>query len=110
MPKKVLKEEQLTTPETKEILDKIDEESLGEFQRRVLDFSTKFSKMSGKDSRKLMKKLIADLELSEIEAIQIINAMPESPEEVRSILAVKGRTFQTGFFEEILKLLAKFRK
>ena len=52
MPKEILKEEPLTIAEAKEILNKVDKESLGEFQRRVLDYSQKISKLSGKNAKK----------------------------------------------------------
>lgn len=110
MPKEILKEEPLTIAEAKEILNKVDKESLGEFQRRVLDYSQKISKLSGKNAKKLMKKLIGEHKLTQNEAIQIVNAMPETMEEIRSILAIKGRTFESEFFDEVLKSLGKFRK
>ncbi len=110
MPKKILKVREITIDEAKEILDKVDEEDLGEFQRRVFEFAQKFSKLSSKDAKKLIKKLTEDLELRMSEAIQIVNCMPETVEEIRSILAVKGRTFQTEFFKEVLKILNEYRK
>ena len=110
MPKKILKVKEITIDEAKEILEKVDEEDLGEFQRRVLEFAQRFSKLSSSNAKKLVKKLTEDFELKMNEAIQIVNCMPETVEEIRSILAVKGRTFQTEFFEKILKILNGFRK
>ena len=110
MPKNILKVKEITVDEAREILEKVDEEDLGEFQRRVLEFSKKFSKLSSSNAKKLVKKLTEDSELKINEAIQIVNCMPETVEEIRSILAVKGRTFQTEKFEEILNILNKFRK
>lgn len=110
LPKKILKEKEITIAEVKEILEKVDEEELGEFQRRVYEYSKKISSFKSGKVKKLVKKIIDVHKLTISEAIQIVNCMPGSVEEIRSILSVRGRTFQTNTFEEILKELNGFRK
>ncbi len=110
MPKKILKGKKITITEAREILEKVDEEELGEFQRRVYEYSKKFSSFKSVKVKRLVKKFIDVHKLTISEAIQIVNCMPDSVEEIRSILSVKGRTFQTNAFEGILKELHEFRK
>ena len=45
MPRKALKERLVTVPQVKEALDAIGEEQLDQFQRRSLDYATKFTKV-----------------------------------------------------------------
>ncbi len=110
LPKKIINEKKITIAEAREILEKVSEEDLGEFQRRVFEYTKKFPSLTGTDVKKLVKKLTEAHKLNINEAIQIINCMPESVEEIRSILAIKGRTFQIETFKDILKDLNEFRK
>ena len=110
LPKKILKEKKITISEAREILEKVDEAELGEFQRRVYEYSKKISSFKSSKVKKLVKKIIDVHKLTISEATQIVNCMPGSVEEIRSILSVKGRTFQTNTFEEILKELNEFKK
>ena len=109
MPKKVLKEQALTVPEVKEALESIGEEHLDQFQRRSLDYAVKFSKVDAKAAKDLVKKLMEEFELDEEEAVQIVNCMPESIEEIRTFLARGRRIVETSKLESILVFLDKFR-
>ncbi|NIP67597.1 RNA polymerase Rpb4, partial [Candidatus Bathyarchaeota archaeon] len=53
----------MTIPEVKKILESIGEEHLDQFQRRSLDYATKFSKTDSDVSEELVKKLIEDFDL-----------------------------------------------
>ncbi|NIU81842.1 RNA polymerase Rpb4, partial [Candidatus Bathyarchaeota archaeon] len=63
MPRKAIKERPVTIPEVKKILESIGEEHLDQFQRRSLDYATKFSKTDSDVSEELVKKLIEDFDL-----------------------------------------------
>ena len=45
MARKALKERTITVPQVKEALESIGEERLDQFQRRSLDYATKFAKV-----------------------------------------------------------------
>lgn len=109
MPEPV-KEKLLTLPEVKEILEAIGEENLDQFQRRTLDYATKFSKIDTKSARELVKRLVKEYELEEEEAIQIVNCMPESIEELRTFLAGGRRIIETSKLEAIIALLNEYRQ
>jgi len=110
IPKKELKERLLTVPQVKEMLEKIGEESLDQFQRRTLDFAAKFSKVDPKAAGELMDKLVGEFELDIEEAVQIINCMPESVEEIRVFLAGGRKIVETSKLEALLAFLNKYRK
>ena len=110
MPKKVLKEHIITLPQVNEMLKAIGEENLEQFQRRSLDYAAKFSKVDAGAIDEILKKLTEEFGLEEEEAVQIVNCMPESIEEIRTFLAGGRRIIETSKLEGILGLLNKYRK
>lgn len=110
MPRKVIDGKPISTPEAKRILEKAKEEELGEFQRRTFDYATKFSKLSATKAEKLVKDLTDRFQLERKDAIQIVNCLPGTIEELRTILAVKGRVIGTGQLEDILKAMDPYRE
>ncbi len=110
MARKALKERTITVPQVKEALEAIGEEQLDQFQRRSLDYATKFTKVDPSKVDTLVKELVEKFELEEEEAVQIINAMPESIQEIRVFLAGGRRIVETSKLEKILVFLNKHRK
>ncbi len=110
MPRKALKEKMLTVPEVKQLLEGLGEENLDQFQRRALDYTAKFTKVDTKSARKLVTGLIKNFELEEEEAVQLVNCMPESIEEIRVFLASGRKIVETHKLEEILEFLSESRK
>jgi len=110
MPKKVLKEKIVTIPQVKEMLESIGEEKLDQFQRRSLDYASKFSKIEAANAEELVDNLTGQLGLEEDEAVQVVNCMPESIEEIRVFLAAGRKIVETSKLEKILALLDKYRK
>lgn len=110
LPRKIVDSKPTTTAEAKKTLEKVDETELGEFQRRTLDYASKFSKITPVKSEKLVRELIEKYELDRKEAIQIANSMPKFLEELRTILTVKGRIVSASKLEDILKLVNGYRE
>ncbi len=110
MPRKAIKERIVTVPEVKKILESIGEEHLDQFQRRSLDYAAKFSKVEPSLGKKLVKKLIDEFELEEEEAVQIVNCMPESIEEIRVFLGGGRKIVETSKLEGILALLNEHKR
>lgn len=110
MPKKVLKEKIVTVPRVKEMLGAIGEENLDQFQRRSLDYASKFSKIEAAKAEELVDNLTGQFGLEESEAVQVVNCMPESIEEIRVFLAGGRKIVETSKLEGILALLDKYRK
>ncbi len=110
MSRKASKERPITIPQVKEMLEKIGEEQLHQFQRRTLDYAAKFSRVDSDAAGGLVEKLMEEFELKEEEAVQIVNCMPESIEEIRVFFLGGRRIMETSKLEEILRLLNKHRK
>ncbi|MFQ6094633.1 MAG: RNA polymerase Rpb4 [Candidatus Bathyarchaeia archaeon] len=110
MPKKILKSRPLTVPEVKKVLELLGEDQLDQFQRRSLDYAAKFSKVDAERAENLTKSLMEKFELDMEEAVQIVNCMPESIEELRVFLAGGRRIVETSKLEAILTLLDEYRR
>lgn len=110
MPRKAIKEQIITISQAKKILESIGEEQLDQFQRRSLDYTSKFSKLDSKTAEKLIIGLVEKFELEEEEVVQVVNCMPESVEEIRVFLAGGRRIVEISKLEEILAFLDEHRK
>ena len=110
MPRKIVDSKPTTTAEAKKTLEKAKEEELGEFQRRTLDYASKFSKITSQKGEKLVKELGEKFQLDRKDAIQIANTMPRYIEELRAILTVKGRIIGGTQLEDMLKLVNGYRE
>jgi DNA-directed RNA polymerase subunit F len=105
MEKRELSENRLTLPQVKKALEAIGEENLDQFQRRTLDYVNKFSKVDAKKAEKLLEKLVKEFELDEAEAVQVVNCMPETVDELRVFLAGGRKIIETSKLEAIISLL-----
>ena len=110
MSKKSATEKNLTLPQAKELLESLGEENLDQFQRRTFDYVSKFSKLDAKVAEKLVKKLVDEFSLEGEEAVQIVNCMPRSIEELRIFLAGGRRIIETSKLEAIVNLMDEHRK
>ena len=95
----------LTIPEANQILSKIDVEKADQIQKRTLDFTTKFSKVQADSAKKLRKELETECGLSEEEAVELVNIMPKSVEELRTFTSGWRKLLSTETLEKILKIL-----
>jgi DNA-directed RNA polymerase subunit F len=110
LPRKIIDSKPSTTSEAKKTLERAKEEELGEFQRRTLDYASKFSRIPPAKAEKLVRELSEKHQLERKDAIQIANTMPRYVEELRTILTVKGRIISASQLEDILKLLKNYRE
>jgi len=107
---KNVKEKILTLPEVKKLLESMGEENLDQFQRRTLDYLSKFSKVDADSAEELVGKLVTEFGLEENEAVQIVNCMPKSVEELRVFLAGGRKIIEASKLETIVALLDDYRK
>ena len=110
MVRKVLKTQPISIPQVRKLLLAIGEENLDQFQRRTLDYASKFSKVSPESAENLLEELKEKAGLDEEEAVQIVNCMPKSIEELRVFLAGGRKIVETSKLELILNLLDKYRE
>jgi DNA-directed RNA polymerase subunit F len=110
MAKKATSEKLLTLSQVKKLLESIGEEELDQFQRRTLDYVSKFSRVNAGASEKLVEKLMGEFGLEEEEAVQIVNCMPKSIEELRTFLAGGRKIIEASRLEAVINLLDEYRK
>jgi DNA-directed RNA polymerase subunit F len=82
---------------------------LDQFQRRTLDYVNKFSKVDSDKAEELLQILLKEYELGEAEAVQIINCMPETVDELRVFLAGGRKIIDTAKLHMIVELLNENR-
>ena len=108
MVRKIIKERKITMGEVLDVLNEEDE--LGQFQLRVLDYVKKMTKINGKKSEELVKKLLELGDITEEEAVQIVNIMPKSKEELKTIFYHRKTIIMEEFLNKILEILDAFRR
>lgn len=110
MPEEPISKQDLTIPQVKELLESLGEENLTQFQRRALDFASKFSKVDAENAQNLVEELVKNFDLDEEEAVQVVNCMPESIEEVKVFLGGGRKIIAASKLKAIVKLLSTHRK
>lgn len=109
MGKRELSETRLTLPQVKRELAVVGEENLDQFQRRTLDYVTKFSKIDEAVAPAIVEQLTKEFGLDEDEAVQVVNCAPESVDEMRVFLAGGRKIIETAKLEAIVALLNENR-
>jgi DNA-directed RNA polymerase subunit F len=104
-----LSEKSLTLSQVKKTLETIGEENLDQFQRRTLDYVNKFAKVEPDKAEELVEVLIKDYEFDEAEAVQIVNCVPETVDELRVFLAGGRKIIEIKKLEKIVALLNENR-
>jgi DNA-directed RNA polymerase subunit F len=102
-------ENRLTLPQVKKVLESIGEENMDQIQRRTLDYVNKFSKVDADAVDGLLEKLVKEYDLDEDEAVQVLNCMPETVDELRVFLAGGRKIIETSKLEAIIALLNENR-
>ena len=95
----------LSIPEANQILQKINVEKADQIQKRTLDYTAKFSKATPEVAKKVRKELMDDAGLTEEEAVEVINIMPKTVEELRTFTSGWRKLLPTETLDKILKIL-----
>jgi DNA-directed RNA polymerase subunit F len=109
MHKRELSETRLSLPQVKQELMAIGEENLDQFQRRTLDYVSKFSKIDHSVAGELVEKLVKDFGLENDEAVQVVNCAPETVDELRVFLAGGRKIVEATKLDAIVGLLNEHR-
>lgn len=110
MSKETATERKLTLPNVKKTLDSIGEENLDQLQRRTLDYAAKFAKVDADAADKIVVKLVNEFGLDENEAVQVVNCMPRTVDELRVFLAGGRKIIDVSTLKAIIGLLDEHRK
>ncbi len=80
----VKRKQAVSISEVKEILEREDPETMDQIQRWTHDYVTKFSKIDVTAAKKLKQALVKECNITEEEAVEIVNIRPSTLAELRS--------------------------
>jgi DNA-directed RNA polymerase subunit F len=110
MSKKIIESKPLTLAEVKSTLTKRGKKAeLSYIQRVTLEHTVKFSYLPARSAKSLVSKLIKKFEMDEPLAIQLVNIVPSTVEEVTAFLARTPRSYTPDEVSDILALLDEAR-
>jgi len=101
----VVKKRMISLPEVKEILSEGDPESMDQIQRWTYDYVSKFAKIEPDAAKKMKQDLISQCDLTEEEAVEIVNVLPKSLPELRSFTFGWKKLILSETLEKILKII-----
>ena len=101
----IVKKQMITLPEVREILSKQDVESMDQIQRWTYDYVSKFAKIERKVAKKMKQDLISQCGLTEEEAVEIVNVLPNSLPELRSFTFGWKKLILSETLGKILKVI-----
>jgi len=116
--KKVIDTKPITISEAREILMKQVEKKADENnevdgrqftyeQNLTIDYVNKFALLDAEDAKELVSKL--EEYLTTVQAIKVVDLMPEDLDDLRLIFAKERGTFETETLQNVLDLLDQYR-
>ena len=101
----IKKKQPISISEVKEILGKEDPETMDQIQRWTFDYVSKFIKQDPKDAKKMRQQLVKECELTEEEAVEIVNIRPSTLAELRSFTFGWKKLILAETLEKMLKII-----
>ncbi|MGI0001859.1 MAG: RNA polymerase Rpb4 [Nitrososphaeraceae archaeon] len=101
----IMKKEVVTLPQVKKILEAVKPDEMDQIQRWTYDYVRKFAKTDSESAEKMVKRLVAECEIRPEEAIEIVNIMPTSIEELRAFTYGWKKLILTETLEKMLAIL-----
>ena len=112
--KQIISEDIMTLGEVRELLDEVKKEreneskELGYELRKAITHAEIFSKLDAKKSRELMNELVKLEKMKPEIAVRIVDILPLTNDELRSIYAKERYTLSEAELKQILELVAKY--
>jgi DNA-directed RNA polymerase subunit F len=105
---KKIREVDITIAEVYDMLK--DMKNPNSFQARALEYARKMTKVDPSKASELVNRLIEEFNIERDRAVQIVNIMPESIEELRIFFTgLKGKLVTASQLKKILELLNEYR-
>ena len=101
----IIKKEIVTLPHVKEILESVKPDDMDQIQRWTADYVTKFAKADSKKAQKMVRQLVEQCDLTEEEAVEVVNIMPVSLEELRAFTFGWKKLILTETLDKMLAIL-----
>lgn len=98
----------ISVSEVKEILDKGDPDSMDQIQRWTFDYVSKFVIIDPADAKKMKQRLIKECDLTEAEAVEIVNIRPTSLAELRSFTFGWKKLILAETLDKILGIIKEY--
>lgn len=100
-----IKKEIITLPEVKAILDSVKPDDMDQIQRWTSDYVSKFARVDASAAKEMVRRLVGECDLTQEEAVEIVNVMPTSLEELRAFTFGWKKLILTENLEKMLKIL-----
>ncbi len=100
-----IKKEIITIAQVKEILDSVKQDDMDQIQRWTADYVGKFAKVDSKKAQEMVKQLVEQCDLTAEEAVEIVNVLPTSMEELRAFTFGWKKLILTETLERMLNIL-----
>lgn len=105
-----MKSEEITLTHAKKVIEEISENlELDYMQQITLDYISKFAKIDPKKAEDLLNVLVKDFNLERPIAVQIVNILPKTAEELRTVIQQSKRVKDDDLnkiLQEILKIIS----
>jgi DNA-directed RNA polymerase subunit F len=100
---KITKKEMIALADVKEIPEAKKVDEMDQIQRWTYDYVNKFSKITKNQAQKLVSELVSECGLTEEEAVEVVNILPSSLEEIRAFTFGWKKLILTSTSESILQ-------
>ena len=101
----IKKKQSVSISEVKALLQEQNPETMDQIQRWTFDYVTKFSKMEPDVAKKMKQSMVKECNLTEEEAVEIINICPKTMSELRSFTFGWKKLILSETLEKILKII-----
>jgi DNA-directed RNA polymerase subunit F len=101
----IKKKQAVSISEVKEILAGHDLEKMDQIQRWTYDYVTKFTKIDAKTAKKMKQDLVKECNITEEEAVEIVNIRPTTLAELRSFTFGWKKLILAETLEKMLKII-----
>ena len=100
-----MKKEVITLPQVKKILEEVKPEEMDQIQRWTYDYVSKFARTDPDSAQRMVKRLVDECDIKPEEAIEVVNIMPTSIEELRAFTYGWKKLILTETLEKMLSIL-----
>lgn len=101
----ITKKELITLPEVRKILEQVKQDDMDQIQRWTYDYVTKFAKTGAEAAHEMVRLLIEQCELKEEEAVEVVNVLPSSLEELRAFTFGWKKLILTETLQKMLNII-----
>ena len=111
MAREIIEKKELSNPTARRLLEeRLEEEPSLDIQRRTYAYLQKFTKCNSEKAEEITRKLVEEYKLKSEVAVMLVNVLPETVDEARTILTLEDRVFTTDEIKEILKVIGECRE